>query len=77
MKSLARKFAVSINVEHCKACGICMALCPKGILRARHDGRVEVVDESACIGCNSCSVHCPDFCFEIKERINKEEEAQD
>lgn len=67
MKVLAKKFEVCINVDHCKACGICMALCPKGILQARHDGRVEVVDEAACIGCNNCSVHCPDFCFEIKE----------
>lgn len=64
---MARSFKVVLNAQTCKACGICMALCPKGVLGAAHDGKAKVVDEAACIGCQTCSVHCPDFCFEIKE----------
>lgn len=67
MKVLGKTFKVSLNEAACKACGICVALCPKKVLAARHDGKAEVVDEAACIGCQNCSVHCPDFCFVVKE----------
>jgi 2-oxoglutarate ferredoxin oxidoreductase subunit delta len=64
---LAKKFTVLLNTDTCKACGICVALCPKQVLGQRHDGKAEVVNQEACIGCQNCSVHCPDFCFVVKE----------
>lgn len=69
---MGKTFKVILNQDTCKACGICVALCPKNVLGARHDGKAEVVNEAACIGCRSCSVHCPDFCFEIKEANNND-----
>lgn len=64
---MGKKFEIVLNVKTCKGCGICAALCPKGVLRLRPDGKAEVAEPAACIGCQSCSLHCPDFCFEIKE----------
>ncbi len=64
---MGKKFEVVLNAKTCKGCGICTALCPKGVLKIRPDGKAEVAEPAACIGCQSCSLHCPDFCFEIKE----------
>ena len=63
-----KSFVVTIRSEWCKACGICMALCPTHILVANHAGTVEMTKQEDCIGCKSCVIHCPDFCFEVKEK---------
>jgi 2-oxoglutarate ferredoxin oxidoreductase subunit delta len=60
------KYRVNINLAWCKGCGICMAFCPKGILIAEGlDKKAKVTDESLCIDCGMCEVHCPDFAIEV------------
>ena len=60
-----RKYKVKINLDWCKGCGICITLCPKNILIAEGiDQKVRVTDESLCIGCDMCEIHCPDFAIE-------------
>ncbi len=62
-----KKFEVLVNSPWCKACGICIALCPKGVLAADRKGRAIVTAEEKCIGCESCVIHCPDFAIVVKE----------
>ena len=62
-----KKFDVLINYPWCKACGICIALCPKGVLEADRKGKAVAVSGDKCIGCESCVIHCPDFAVEVKE----------
>ena len=60
------KYKVLINQEWCKGCGICIEYCPKKILVAKGlDQKARVTDESLCINCKMCEVHCPDFAIEI------------
>jgi 2-oxoglutarate ferredoxin oxidoreductase subunit delta len=60
------KYRVEINQDWCKGCGICISFCPKGILTAEGlDQKIKVTDESLCINCTLCEVHCPDFAIEI------------
>jgi len=60
------RFRVLINIKWCKGCGICMAFCPKGILAAEgFSQKATVTDESQCIGCTMCEIHCPDFAIEV------------
>ena len=36
---------LEVNTSWCKGCGICVAFCPKKILRLNH-GKVGVIDEN-------------------------------
>jgi len=45
----------------CKACGICIALCPKHVFDTGPDGKPIVARPQDCINCGTCEVMCPDF----------------
>ena len=58
---------VTIDVEKCKGCGLCVDACPKNIV-VLSDKRInskgfhpsEVIDQEKCIGCAFCATMCPD-----------------
>lgn len=52
--------ALSVEVDWCKGCGICVAFCPKQVL-ALEDGKVVIKDINACIQCGQCELRCPDY----------------
>lgn len=60
-----------INAERCKACGLCIAHCPKQLLQPSPEmnkaGYHPVVqaEPEKCTGCALCAVMCPDVCFTI------------
>ncbi len=61
------KFNVEINTKWCKACGICFAVCPKGVLTEDREGKAQATNQDSCIGCLNCVLHCPDFVIDVKE----------
>ncbi|MDI6782600.1 MAG: 4Fe-4S dicluster domain-containing protein [bacterium] len=57
---------ISVHVEWCKGCGICIAFCPKGILiDSGNLGKPHVVKMEDCVRCMLCTIRCPDFAIEI------------
>ena len=60
---------ININLEWCKACGICIEICPKEVL-SKKEGYPEVNDETKCNKCKLCELSCPDFAIEIREEVN-------
>ena len=52
---------VSVNQAWCKACNICISLCPQDVLAPDADGKPVVVQGENCIQCGACWMHCPDF----------------
>lgn len=65
---------VWVDVKRCKACDICVSLCPAGVLamvqapNSTLGSMIEVIAKDACIGCRDCELHCPDFAIFVAER---------
>lgn len=56
---------IVIRLEWCKACGICVDVCPADVYRAGADGRPMVVAAQLCIWCERCEIYCPDLAIEL------------
>ena len=61
-------FSQIIFYDWCKACGICIAFCPKKVFDRSEEGKPVIQRPDDCIGCRFCELHCPDFAITIKER---------
>ena len=66
-----KSYRVEVFENLCKACGICISLCPAKVFVASPDGKACVEHEDACSGCLSCELHCPDFCVEVEAKENE------
>ena len=71
---------IVINPEYCKGCSICIAYCPKNVLRlSRHinsQGYIlpEAVDLDACTQCKLCEIVCPDLAIAVTPKFATPEE---
>ncbi|MDE6979256.1 MAG: 4Fe-4S binding protein [Helicobacter sp.] len=65
---------VWIDSNRCKACDLCVSLCPSGTLAMQLGaefvlGKIaRVMEPQRCIGCYECELHCPDFAIHVAER---------
>ena len=64
---------LTINVDNCKGCGLCVDVCPKAVLeisknKINKKGHkpVEAVKEESCIGCAFCATMCPDCIIKVE-----------
>ncbi|HUK76900.1 MAG TPA: ferredoxin family protein [Thermoleophilia bacterium] len=57
--------AVVVELNLCKACGICADLCPRDVFDRDGMGRPVVARLAECTSCAFCERHCPDFAIEI------------
>ncbi len=62
---------VWVNTNNCKACDICVSVCPSGVLGMVYDSTstlgamISVDNPESCIGCNDCELNCPDFAIYV------------
>jgi 2-oxoglutarate ferredoxin oxidoreductase subunit delta len=61
-------FRQTIFYDWCKACGICIAFCPKDVFVRNEEGKPVIERADECNGCRFCEQHCPDFAITIGER---------
>ncbi len=63
---------ITVDVELCKGCGICIELCPQKALKmktemdARGFHTPEAIHEDSCTSCGLCEMYCPDFAISTR-----------
>jgi 2-oxoglutarate ferredoxin oxidoreductase subunit delta len=68
------KSPVWLNTDRCKACDVCVDVCPAGVLSMDFDKNrvlgkmVTIIHPEACIGCKKCELSCPDFAIFVAEK---------
>jgi 2-oxoglutarate ferredoxin oxidoreductase subunit delta len=62
---------VQLDLELCKACGICIELCPERVFDRDRLGYPVLARAEACTQCLICELHCPDFAIEVRRRERK------
>ena len=66
--------AVWVSETRCKACDLCVTVCPSGVLAMELDptstlgAMLRVEHPEDCIGCKECELACPDFAIFVAER---------
>jgi len=70
VKKVPRKAIIKIKNEWCKSCGICVELCPKGVLEMQ-DGYPVAVRPEDCTLCLDCEIRCPDFAITVEQESDE------
>ena len=66
------KGIVKLNQDKCKACELCVSVCPKGCLGLETEAvnvkgyhPVAFLNPDDCIGCGRCAIMCPDAVINV------------
>lgn len=59
---------VVIYRKWCKACSICIEMCPKNVFDTDADGYPVVARGMDCTQCTICWLHCPEFAITSTEK---------
>ena len=65
---------VWVDESRCKACDICVSVCPAGVLAMRPaptstlGAMITIIAPESCIGCNDCKLSCPDFAIYVADK---------
>jgi pyruvate ferredoxin oxidoreductase delta subunit len=63
-----KAFLPVVDAQKCIKCGICLNMCPEGIMG--DPKKVPDIDYDYCKGCSICATECPVKCIEMKRTKN-------
>lgn len=76
-KKKREKPKIDIYRAWCKACGICIAFCPTGVLAKDEAGYPYVKEIDKCINCGWCEIRCPDFAITVETRTKDKKRGEE
>lgn len=65
---------IIVDDRYCKGCGLCVGVCPRGIIeldtsritaKGYHPARIAEGSESQCTACGTCYLMCPDVAITV------------
>jgi 2-oxoglutarate ferredoxin oxidoreductase subunit delta len=65
---------VWVDETRCKACDVCVSVCPAGVLAMKQEptstlgAMVSIIAKDSCIGCMDCELACPDFAIYVADK---------
>ncbi|MDR1652731.1 MAG: 4Fe-4S binding protein [Prevotellaceae bacterium] len=65
------KGAITVDIEHCKGCDLCVISCPTDVLAMSKEANPKgynysyMLNPDACTGCAACACVCPDACITV------------
>lgn len=68
---------IKVNNEVCKACGLCVYVCPKKVIELdksilnKHGFHPASLYKEGCIACASCAVICPEAAITVYREKKK------
>ncbi len=71
------KGTVVVDTQKCKGCGICVAACPRDVLKLAKEVNSKGYHYSymekpeACTGCSNCGIVCPDGVLSVYRQKNQ------
>ncbi|MCH2169182.1 4Fe-4S dicluster domain-containing protein [Myxococcota bacterium] len=69
METVESRGTVTVSVERCKGCELCIPACPPVVLSMSSEvnklGFRYPELSPGCTGCRACLLVCPDFVFEV------------
>ena len=75
--AVLKTVTIDIDRSRCKACGLCVAFCPEGVLALSADEfnalgyrPARVVNADACTGCAHCARMCPEAAITITVHVS-------
>ena len=65
------KGKIVVNDHYCKACGLCVSVCPQQVIRLATDRlndrgyQPAEMFKDGCIACSTCAMVCPDVAITV------------
>ncbi|MCD6238664.1 MAG: ferredoxin [Thermotoga sp.] len=69
-----KNYDIRVNESWCKACGICVDVCPGDVFVLAEGEKADPAKKENCTGCMQCVNLCPELAIEV---VEKEEEDED
>ncbi len=69
---MAKTGTLTLYVDRCKGCGLCVDYCPHKLLHLQADLNllgyhpVHLAEEGQCTGCGICALMCPDMIIRVE-----------